>query len=102
MIRILEVAYHRNGCAGEPFYAIRFRYQRQLLLGFVFDCPDRIVVIDPLAAAETVASGVNSWRGDLYEATLRNAVARFEHQRAIRPPREQLRGTAFVPVSNDA
>lgn len=101
MIRILEVACHRNGWAGEPFYAIRFLDQRHLLLGLVFEQPSRVVVIDPLQAAETVAAEVNSWRGDLYEETLRKAVERFEDQRAIRSPRDRLRASLVV-ISNDA
>ena len=101
MIRILEVAFHRNGCSGESFYAIRFLDQRRLLLGLVFEQPNRIVVIDPLHAAETVAAGVNSWRGDLYEETLRNVVDRFEGQRAIRSPRDRLRAS-LVLISSDA
>ncbi|WP_447726024.1 hypothetical protein [Sphingomonas koreensis] len=102
MIRTLEVAYHRNGGEGEPFYAIRFLDRRQLLLAIVFERPGRIVVIDPLKAAETVASGVNSWRGDLYEAALRSAVERFEDERIIRPPESRLRGETNARMSNDA
>lgn len=75
MIRILEVAYHRNGCTGEPFYEV---------LALVFDCPDRIVVIDPLKAADTVAPEENSWRGDVYSADLRKAIVRFEVARTMR------------------
>jgi hypothetical protein len=99
MIRILEVAYHRNGCQGEPFHAIRFRDGRQLFLGLVHEQPDRVVVIDPLMAAETVASGINSWRGDLYEEALRKAIAQFEDERTIRAP--QNRRASLALVSND-
>lgn len=100
MIRVLEVAFHRNGCHGEPFYAIRFRDGRQLFLAFVHEQPDRVVVIDPLMAAETVASGINSWRGDLYEEALRKAIAHFEDERTIRAP--QNRRASLALVSNNA
>lgn len=82
-LKIVEVAHHRNGCEGESFHAVRFTDAGLLLLGLVFKQPRRIVVIDPLAAAETVAAGANSWRGDLYEAALRDAIAAFEAARAI-------------------
>lgn len=100
MIHILEVACHRNGCQGEPFYAIRFRDGRRLFLGLVHEQPDRVVVIDPLMAAETVAAGTNSWRGDLYEMELREAVERFEDERTI--PASQSRRTPLALVSNNA
>lgn len=83
MIRILEVAWHRNGCCGESFYAMRFVDQGTSLLALVFEQPGRIVVIDPLKAAETVAPGTNSWRGDRYEPALRRAIAKFEDARTI-------------------
>lgn len=89
MIRIDEVARHRNGCAGEPFYAIRFRDSSDRLLALVFEQPSRIVVIDPVKAATCVAAGTNSWRGDLYEAPLRRAIERYEQARTIRPVRER-------------
>lgn len=84
MIRILEVAYHRNGCVAEPFYAVRFSDGGSRLLALVFERPDRVVVIDPIKAADTVAPERNSWRGDIYEADLRKAIMRFEAARAIR------------------
>lgn len=86
MIRIDEVAYHRNGCEGEPFYAVRFRDSGDRLLALVFERPGQIIVIDPVKAATTVAVGANSWRGDVYEAPLRQAIERFEDARTIRPP----------------
>lgn len=83
-IRILEVAWHRNGCCGEPFYAVRFIDQGATLLALVFEHPGRIVVIDPIEAATTVAPEANGWRGDIYEALLRRAIAQFEDARTIR------------------
>jgi len=83
-MRILEVAYHRNGCAGESFYAVRFSEGRTVMLALVFECVGGVMVLDPVKAATSVAVGENSWRGDLYEADLRKAIARFEAARTIR------------------
>lgn len=93
MICIDEVAYHRNGCEGEPFYAIRFRHSGECLLALVFERPGQIMVIDPVKAATTVAVGANSWRGDIFEAPLRRGIERFEDARTIRPP-----ASPFDPV----
>lgn len=82
-IKIIEVACHRNGCEGEPFYAIRFTDAGELLLALVFERPQRLVVIDPVLAATTVAFAQNSWRGDVYENALRRAITAFERNRAI-------------------
>ncbi|HSX57367.1 MAG TPA: hypothetical protein VLG14_18845 [Sphingomonas sp.] len=83
-MRILEVAYHRNGCAGEPFYAVRFTEGRNVMLALVFEREGGVMVLDPVKAATSVAAGENSWRGDLYEAELRKAIERFETARTIR------------------
>ncbi len=83
-MEVLEVAWHRNGCSGESFYAVRFADGPARLLALVFEQPGRVVVIDPILAANTVAFGENSWRGDVYEAQLRKAITQFEAARTIR------------------
>jgi hypothetical protein len=93
-IKILEVAWHRNGCCGEPFYAVRFVDEGTKLLALVFDQPDRVVVIDPVKAAISVAFGTNSWRGDIYEAALRQAIAKFEDACKIRSAMTDSAGVA--------
>lgn len=93
-IKILEVAWHRNGCCGEPFYAVRFIDEGTKLLALVFDQPDRVVVIDPAKAAVSVAFGTNSWRGDIYEAALRQAIAKFEDACEIRSAMTDSAGVA--------
>jgi hypothetical protein len=83
MMRILikEIASHRNGCFGEPFHAVRFTSDGELLLGMVFEGEGRVAVIDPARAVDSVLFGENSYRGDVYEPALRAAVASWEAAR---------------------
>ena len=79
-IRIDHIAHHRNGVSGAPFHAVLFRDPDEgRMLGVVFDAPHHVAVfqLDKLALGN-VAFGVNSWRGDRYEAALRAAIARLE------------------------
>ena len=36
-IKILEVAFHRNGVAGEGFHVVRFKSDDQTMAGIVFE-----------------------------------------------------------------
>jgi len=84
--------YHRNGVCGEPFYAALFtaeadipddpnRCREARFLGIVFDEPGQCAVIC-LDKIDThgveFGEGGNSWRGDLYEPALRNAIRKRE------------------------
>jgi hypothetical protein len=81
-LRILNIAYHRNGVGGAPFHVIVFRdseHKTSLKLSIVFDEPWHTAVLDINKLAERdIAFGSNSWRGDQYEPALRKAIA--EHQ----------------------
>ena len=83
MIKIEQIAHHRNGIDGESFHAILFtcpEYGR--MVATVFDGPGRVSVLNRdmlVGEANTVQFGVNSWRGDHYEAELRAAIAAVEH-----------------------
>lgn len=82
---IEEVASHRNGCFGEPFHAVRFWADGEIMVGIVFEGERQCAVLNAQRAAETVEFGVNSYRGDVYEPALRAAIASFEAARSINP-----------------
>lgn len=71
---VLEVDYQRNGISGEGFHVVRFRFQDHELLGVVFDEPKHVAVIDPTDLA-------SHWRGDNFEAGLRQVYTTWERQR---------------------
>lgn len=84
---IEEIARHRNGVSGEPFYVVRFAEpdEERRMLAVVFereDGPDEhkpngqcAVFNRALLADDVIAFGENSWRGDHYESFLRQAIA---------------------------
>ena len=74
-VTITEIDYHRNGVGGNGFYVVKFRDGKSKMLGIVFDEPGSVAVFDQnLLAQEIIAFGINSWRGDYYEADLRKAT----------------------------
>jgi hypothetical protein len=102
-MQILEIASHRNGIGGEPFYAVRFREKRggPVMLGVVFGGewgeddrfptfkagePIRVAVFDAAMAAVTVAFTVNSWRGDVFADDLYAAITEWERRWPERHP----------------
>jgi hypothetical protein len=71
-----SIAYHRNGICGAPFHVVVFRDPDEgRMLGVVFGQEYHVAVfnLDKLALGN-VAFGVNSWRGDRYEPSLRRAI----------------------------
>ncbi len=75
-LTIENIQYHRNGISGAPFHVILFRDPDEgRMLGIVFDQAYHVAVfnLDKLAVGN-IAFGVNSWRGDRYEPTLRRAI----------------------------
>jgi hypothetical protein len=120
MIKIEEVAYHRNGVSGAGFYVVKFvdsevaKPKTRLIdklneiegaqgkmIGIVFDEPYHVAVFDRgLLAQDVIAFGANSFRGDHYEADLRKAVesyGKFDwithgQEKAVKFINEELRG----------
>lgn len=81
MKKILDVAHHRNGVSGSPFYVIRFRDGKQEMIGILFDTSRHVAVFDSKLLAENViAFAQNSWRGDEYEPFLRDAAAKYHEK----------------------
>ena len=83
-LSIENIQRHRNGISGAPFHVLLFRDADEgRMLGVVFDQEHHVAVfnLDKLAAGN-IAFGVNSWRGDCYEPTLRRAIANRQDQEA--------------------
>jgi hypothetical protein len=79
-LHIETIQYHRNGICGAPFHVFLFRDPDEgRMLGIVFEQEYHVAVfnLDKLAIGN-IAFGVNSWRGDRYEPSLRAAIAKNE------------------------
>ena len=85
-IHVKEVAYHRNGVGGEGFHVVRFAWDEaessslRNMVGIVFEGSGRVAVLDAdLTAMGNIAFAMgNSWRGDHFEAVLREAIESYE------------------------
>lgn len=76
-ITVLNIAYHRNGVSGAPFHLVHFKESGFNMLATVFDEPGVIAVVC-LDYLPNIAFGENSWRGDQYEQTIREAIKENE------------------------
>ena len=76
-IEVQEIAFHRNGVGGNGFHAIRFTEKGQPgeFLAIVFEEPGDVAVINAWSLAEFGVGHGNKWRGDIFEDTLREAIA---------------------------
>jgi hypothetical protein len=77
---IENIELHRNGISGAPFHVMIFRDPDEgRMVGIVFEQAHHVAVfnLDKLAIGN-IAFGVNSWRGDRYEWSLRNAITLFQ------------------------
>lgn len=87
--KIKSIAHHRNGMGGEPFYAVLFTRnqqgaKRRDMVGIVFDKPGvYVAILDvPLLAEGNIKFAENAWRGEEFEKELREAIDKFEDDRA--------------------
>ncbi len=78
--KALGVAYHRNGIGAEGFHVVRFTMREDgkthRMVGIVFEAEGRVAVldVDETQAGNIAFAGGNSWRGDVYEHSLRQAI----------------------------
>jgi hypothetical protein len=84
-LKIIAIAYHRNGICGAPFDVVLFEDKgaegsRKVAVLFEERCHCAVLDVDKLAAGD-IAFGSNSWRGDHYEAHLRQAIASTSAER---------------------
>jgi hypothetical protein len=77
-INVIDWAHHRNGMCGAPFHVILFddvADEDTRKVGILFEEPYYCAVLDVAKlAAGNIAFGVNSYRGDRFETSLRHAV----------------------------
>ena len=77
-LAITQIARHRNGISGEPFYVVTFRCpDNGPMIATVFEAPGHVAVLK-LDLLPDVTFAVNSWRGDHYEADLRAAIEKHD------------------------
>ena len=84
-LKIIATAHHRNSVAGTPFNVVLFKDrgpEGSRKVAILFDDPGACAVldVDKLAAGD-IAYGSNSWRGDHYEESLRQAIASTPSER---------------------
>jgi len=81
-LRILDHAFHRNGICGAPFHVALIDDGESRKVAILFDTTHHCAVLDVAKlAADDIAFGSNSWRGDNYEPALRDAIKTLTHER---------------------
>jgi hypothetical protein len=79
-LKIIDASYHRNGVAGEPFWAILFddaENGRMIASLFVDnDAYCAVYNVDKLAQGD-IRFTRNSWRGDNYASELRPLLREY-------------------------
>jgi hypothetical protein len=82
-IHIHDWAYHRNGICGSPFRVFLFDDigdEKTRKVGILFEAAHHCAVLDVAKLAQgSIAFGVNSYRGDIFEELLRQAVRFPDH-----------------------
>jgi hypothetical protein len=82
-IHIHDWAYHRNGICGAPFHVFLFddtQDEKTRKVGVLFEATHHCAVLDVAKLAQgSVGFGVNSYRGDVFEEQLRQAVRHPNH-----------------------
>ena len=79
--RVHAIAYHRNGICGAPFHVAIVTTSddpAHTKVAVVFDEPYHVAVLDiSKLASGIIAFRENSFRGDLFEPTLRKAISQL-------------------------
>ena len=82
-LTIQEIAYHRNGIGGCPFWVVRFRYdpdsfgEKENFLSIIGGNKGMcaVIALDRIPARGLAfAANTNRWRGDNFENALRQAI----------------------------
>jgi hypothetical protein len=63
-----KVRYHRNGVSGDPFFSVLFDWDGLPMVATVFDQESCLAVL-------SLHDPSSTWRGDLFEEELREAIA---------------------------
>ena len=76
-VTITQMDYHRNGVSGAGFWVLHFTDRDTPMFGIVFQEFGHVAVFNrDLLAAGEIRFFHNSWRGDVYEPYLREAIKR--------------------------
>jgi hypothetical protein len=84
-LNVENVAYHRNGCCGDPFYVVTFVHGNNRMVAVQFDgkpMATAVFNLDQLAEG-VIAFAENSYRGDWYAGPVAEAVSEYESFREI-------------------
>lgn len=77
-LQITDIAHHRNGVSGMPFEVAivddATEGDTKLVIMFKERGYTAVLSLDKLIQNEDIAFGSNSWRGDHYEAELRDQM----------------------------
>ncbi len=74
-LTLIDVACHRNGVCGAPFTVTLFDDGESRKVAILFDDPYHCAVLDVAKLASgDIRFGSNSYRGDVYEPTLRRLI----------------------------
>ena len=84
-LKFKDVQYHRNGVSGEGFYcavATDPEQKGDMLITFFPDVDSGGIccAVYKLSLLPSIKFGVNSWRGDHYATSMKNAVAEYRRQ----------------------
>jgi hypothetical protein len=77
-LKIIDIAFHRNGICGAPFHVVLFDDRcndGRRMMAIVFEEDSHCAVLDvgKLAAGD-IKFGSNSWRADAYQCRLQKAI----------------------------
>ncbi len=77
-LKIIDFDHHRNGITGAPFAVVLFEDtgpEGSRKVALLFEQQGHCAVLDVAKLATgQIAFGSNSWRGDRFERSLRNAI----------------------------
>lgn len=77
-LQIIDLDFHRNGVAGQPFKVALVDDANEgdvkLVIMFEEEGYTAVLSVDKLHEDEDISFGTNSWRGDEYEVALRSEM----------------------------
>ena len=97
-IKILSIARHRNGITGNPFDVVLFtatpdKSKELRMVATLFEergsCA--VLAVDPLSRDDGIRFGFNSYRGDHFEAYLREAIKKHDAKMFPKPSRVRFK-----------
>lgn len=103
MLHLKSIAHHRNGVCGVPFHVVLFRDGKDMMLGIKFDNETdqdgneskneiytAVLNVAKLEAGD-IDFGSNSYRGDEFDAQIRQWCKMYEAERSAEFEKEAAR-----------